>query len=436
MQLKDKTRGGIGGPLAAATCALLGQAVPGNGAAQELDGWKIDSSLLIYSEADGRVHDLSVNLLGRKELVEDRFLSLSLTLDTLTGASPSGAAPSRSVQTFTRPSGNDSYSIGGGTQPLDDTFHDTRTALSASWELPLARLLLLDVGGSVSDEFDYTHLGVDGKLARDFNNRNTTASFGVSIASDSINPVGGAPLPLAPMEGVGNAQSKRGDQSKDVTDILLGVTQVLNRTTLLQLNYSLSESSGYLTDPYKILSVVDPVTGDLVPGPAGSGLFRYLYESRPDSREKQSLYALLKKDFGGNVLEASFRYMTDDWGVDSNTLDVKYRWSFSGGSYLQPHLRFYSQTAADFYHTVLFAGAPLPAFATADYRLGAFDGVTIGAKYGKEMRTGEIAARLELYRQSGSPDSAARIGQLAGLDLYPDLNAFIAQVTYRFGRRK
>jgi len=28
----------------------------------------------------------------------------------------------------------------------------------------------------------------------------------------------------------------------------------------LRLNYSYSDSSGYLTDPYKILSVVDPVT--------------------------------------------------------------------------------------------------------------------------------------------------------------------------------
>src|SRR6185503_14430110 len=127
---------------------------------------------------------------------------------------------------------------------------------------------------------------------------------------------------------------------------------------------------GYLTDPYKVLSVVDPVTGNPGAGPVGSGLNRYLFESRPDSREKQSLYGLLKRDFDGNVLEASYRYMTDDWGVDSQTLELRYRWGFGENRYFQPHVRFYQQTAADFYRTVLFNGQALPAYATADHRLG------------------------------------------------------------------
>jgi hypothetical protein len=295
--------------------------------------------------------------------------------------------------------------------------------------------MLLDVGASLSDEFDYTHTGVDARLARDFNNRNTTLSFGLAFANDTINPVGGSPVPLAPMLGVGNSANKRGDGTKDVTDLLVGVTQVLNRKTLVQVNYSLSTSDGYLTDPYKVLSVVDPVTGVPAAGPAGSGLYEYLFESRPDTREKQSLFGLIKRDFGGNVLEASYRYMTDDWGVDSHTIDVHYRWNLAAGSYLQPHVRFYSQNAAEFYRTTLFSGQPLPQFATADYRLGKFDGLTFGVKYGHETHTGEWSARLEWYQQTGEPDPSARVGALAGLDLYPDLNALIAQVSYKFGKR-
>ena len=76
------------------------------------------------------------------------------------------------------------------------------------------------------------------------------------------------------MLGLGDLTNKRGDQSKDVTDLLIGVTQVLNRHTIVQFNYSLSQADGYLTDPYKVLSVVDPVTGNPVAGPAGSGLYR------------------------------------------------------------------------------------------------------------------------------------------------------------------
>jgi hypothetical protein len=180
---------------------------------------------------------------------------------------------------------------------------------------------------------------------------------------------------------------------------------------------------------------VDPVTGSPVAGPAGSGLYRYLFDSRPDAREKQSLYGLVKRDFNGDVLEASYRYMTDDWGVDSHTLELRYRWSF-GERYLQPHMRFYQQTAADFYRTVLFDGAPLPAYATADHRLGEFDGLTVGLKYGQATaRGGEWSARVEYYTQTGSPSPGAAVGALAGFDLYPDLNAVIAQFSYKFGRR-
>ena len=70
MQLKRRNAAlrEIGTPLAAATCALLGQSAPGNVEAQELAPWNIDTSMLIYSESDGRVQDLSLNVWGRKEL--------------------------------------------------------------------------------------------------------------------------------------------------------------------------------------------------------------------------------------------------------------------------------------------------------------------------------------------------------------------------------
>jgi hypothetical protein len=103
---------------------------------------------------------------------------------------------------------------------------------------------------------------------------------------------------------------------------------------------------------------------------------------------------------------------------------------------LQPHVRFYQQTAADFYKTVMFAGAPLPAYASADHRLGEFDGLTLGLKYGQTTTRGaEWSARIEYYKQSGNASPGAAVGSLANLDLYPDLNALIAQFSYKFGRR-
>jgi hypothetical protein len=78
----------------------------------------------------------------------------------------------------------------------------------------------------------------------------------------------------------------------------------------------------------------------------------------------------------------------------------------------------------------------LPAYATADHRLGEFDGLTLGIKYGKETgRDREWSARVEYYTQTGTPAPGSAVGTLAGFDLYPDLDAVIAQFSYSFGRR-
>jgi hypothetical protein len=135
------------------------------------------------------------------------------------------------------------------------------------------------------------------------------------------------------------------------------------------------------------------------------------------------------------VLDISYRYMADDWEIDSHTVDMRYRIPFGGRSYIEPHLRYYSQTAADFYTLSLIDGDPLPEYASADYRLGEFDAITIGAKYGWETSNGnDMNVRLEFYRQSGSVARSQLIGNQVNQDNYPDLNAIILQFGYGFGK--
>jgi hypothetical protein len=57
-------------------------------------------------------------------------LNLKLTIDSLTGASATGAAAQPNVQKFTRPSGEGSYQTQAGQTLLDDTFKDTRVQLN------------------------------------------------------------------------------------------------------------------------------------------------------------------------------------------------------------------------------------------------------------------------------------------------------------------
>lgn len=433
----DESRS-VAAKLAAATCTLLGSGVIAPVDAAEERTWEFDTALLYYGESDDRVQDVSLNILAVRNFVDDRVLSLSLGVDTLTGATPIGAIPYDGPQTFTSPSGLQVSTRPANEIPLDDSFLDTRVALSATWQQPLARLFTISGGITASKEYDYLHLGANAKLARDFNNRNTTLALGLAIASDELDPVGAAPLPLSEMATVNDLSNRRGTASKDVIDVVLGVTQVISRNLLVQMNYSFSSSDGYLNDPYKIVSIVDPLSGDPVLRTQTAGLdgpsHRYLFESRPDQRTKHSLFTQAKYYAGGRILDVSYRYMTDDWDIDSHTVDLRYRWPLNDTHFVEPHVRFYTQSHADFYRPSLAANAPIPAFASADYRLGEFDAVTVGLKYGWKSEAGnEWSARLEYYRADGSVPGNLLIGDQAGREIYPDLNAVIAQFSYRFG---
>ena len=436
---KNTNQKSISATLATATCALLGGTIAAPVDAQEEPAWDFNTSLLYYGEDNDRVQDASISMLARRTFYDDRALTMGLTIDALTGATPNGGIKQNTPQTFTRPSGNDVFTTPANTLPLDDTFRDTRVAVNASWQQPLGRLYTFNVGASASKEYDYLHLGANAKISRDFNKRNTTVSAGLAFAADSIDPEGGAPTPLTPMLDVDDLSNRLGEQDKDIVDLVFGVTQVISRNLVVQANYSFSDSSGYLNDPFKIVAVVDGVTGDVIPRTPPSGdvgpSHEYIFESRPDTRTKHSLYGQAKYYMAGKVLDASYRYMTDDWDIDSHTVDLRYRWPINDKHYLEPHLRFYTQTAADFYRVGVVDGDPLPSHATHDYRLGEFDAITAGLKYGWETRNGnEMSVRLEVYQQRGSIPADRLIGNQVGLVQYPDLDAVIFQYSYRFGR--
>jgi hypothetical protein len=436
--VSNRKTGNIAPGLAAATCSLLGTAVTVPVFAQEQPDWEFNTALLYYGEDGDRVQDLSLNLLARRLFPDDKILSIGLAVDSLTGATPSGAVLQDELQTFARPSGEAAYSVAAGDIPLDDTFLDTRYALTASWQQPLGQNYAGTAGISFSTEYDYTHAGANLAISRDFNKRNTTVSLGLALARDELDPVGGAPQPLSLMSDVGDLPDRAGNESKDIVDLLLGVTQVISQNLVVQFNYSLSDASGYLNDPYKILSVVDLVTGEPIgrtPLPGAEGpLHEYRFESRPDKRTKHSLFSQGKYYMGGKVLDLSYRYMTDDWGIDSHTLDTKLYWPLGETSHIEPHIRFYTQGEADFYSVSLSDGEPLPQFASADYRLGNFDAITAGLKYGWRTSSGsDFAIRLEYYRQDGEVPSDRLIGNQDANSLYPDLDAIILNFSYGFG---
>ena len=409
MQLKNKNK------LALAATGLLSAV---NVSTASAGDWDHEAAVLYYGESDERVIDGSVKYKGVRTDDAGKILSLNIGIDTLTGSSPSGVTTSTSVQTLTSPSGNGTVVHPANELPLDDTFRDTRVSGGASWDQSIIdEKTRGNAGFSFSKEYDYLHLGVSGGLSRELNNKNTTFSVGLAYSADTVEPVGGSPKALTSSDEKGAAS-----ESKDVIDAVIGVTQVLSKDTILQFNYGISQADGYLNDPYKWVSRVDS-TGTIVEN---------LHESRPDSRVGQNLYAAIKHNVSAdNILSSSARFYSDDWGINSITLDTKYRFDLGNKRSIEPHLRYYHQSAADFYAVQLDSADALPEHASADYRLAEFDAYTIGGTYrwgGSNNRKWRVTG--EYYSQN--PAKVELTDDQAGLDANPGFDALMLSMGVKF----
>ncbi|MCW8851378.1 MAG: DUF3570 domain-containing protein, partial [Gammaproteobacteria bacterium] len=232
MQLRN-----IKGRVGLATCSLLQIAAPL--AQAEGSDWDIDTAFLYYGESDGRVQAAEPAIYAGRNFGDDDRIDLRLVVDVLTGATPNGAHASTVPQTFTTPSGSGSYTTPAGETPLDESFHDTRVAAGADWTISLDRLSKLILGINVSSEYDYISAGISTTYTRDFNNRNTTLTAGVAFNNDTINPVGGVPIEFAPMVQQDLPLNRNGSsETKTISDFIIGVTQIVNRKTIIQLNYT------------------------------------------------------------------------------------------------------------------------------------------------------------------------------------------------------
>ena len=413
--------------LMAASCALLSSPVRAQTADDSGQPLQLDTDVLYYKENAGRVQTVEPVVSLKKDFGDLRTLDGTLTLDSLSGATPNGAIPARKPQTFASPSSTSLtpqpgrkttlYTVAPGDLPQDPHFKEQRVAGDLDWSQPLGLDNTLSYGGHASSEHDFDSVAAHAGLSHDFNEKNTTVSAGVNEEYDRIHAHGGNPLPGSDYE----LYEKESSQTKTVSGALLGVTQVMTRTWLTGLNYSFDHSRGYLTDPYRILSELD-AQGDV------SG---YLYERRPDMRTRQSLYWFNKLALGSPVLDLSYRRGKDSWGIASDTVEAHLRIDLGRGMYLEPHARWYRQTAADFYELYLSAAGPLPTYMSADPRLAAFAATTFGLKFGVSVgRNGELSLRLEQYQQRPSEQSSP-LPLLQGLDLNPDLKATIVQLGWR-----
>jgi len=423
---------------------LMDEPAPGAGSVV------LDSSVLFYQETGGRVQAIEPVINGEVHLDNGDVISGGLTYDSLTGATPNGAAPSTGRQTFssiirqatstqvtsTSASGNSTVTSIPGTTTANSvytqparaiplaSFHDHRVAANLTYNWQADADTHVKLGGAFSVESDYTTFTGTTGISRDFNQKNTTLSLTASVEGDISRPHGGTPTAYENL----NTLVTGGNDHKTVINVVGGVTQTLTRFWLTQLNYNYSTSSGYQADPYRLISVVDNSGAPLA----------YLFESRPRSRQRHSFYWGNKLALGPTVADVGVRYYTDSWGIKGITAEVSEQVPINRYLYVKPLFRYYKQSAANFYEPYLISqsGATtfsgLPAYASSDARLSRFSATTIGGRIGWRLfEDSELYVEGESYRQAGTHTIAGAPGQLAGLDFFSGVHAISVMMGFK-----
>jgi hypothetical protein len=241
----------------------------------------------------------------------------------------------------------------------------------------------IGAGAAYSHERDYVSRGGALELRTWTPDKNRTFAFGLAGASDRIHTEDGA------------ADRER----KYVLDFLVGVTQAVSPTTIVQSNVTYSRGHGYFTDPYKLL------------------------DNRPDRRRLLAWLTRVNEHFPGvdGTLQVGYRYLDDSFGADSHMLEAAWVQALPGGWTLKPSLRYYTQKSAWFYYGPPIGSGFVPGQPyTADNRLSAYGAWMPGIAVAKELDDGwSIDVKVEYYE--------ARPGWRFGGDGSPGILPFSAR---------
>jgi hypothetical protein len=345
----------------------------------------VDLTMGYYLEDHHRVEVFSPALLWETDVSPNTVLRFQGIYDVVSGASPTGAPRTRHTREVTKEvlittpgtpivTGFNTVSgpSGGGTKstpiigvsgptvtkvlqteivpygrpflPLQE-FEDQRLGLNLELERRTGDWLWTG-GVAYGFESDYESLAGTVKVGRELYHKTTLLTLGASLGQDSV------------------LDSSINDwQTKDTLEGLLSLTQVINAKTLLTLSGTLGTASGFLDDQYKFASVDNVI----------------VHEQRPDVRDRRIVHMLLNHSFDSlnGSLEGMYRFYNDSYNINAQTFGLAWFQRWGRHLILSPSIRYYEQTAADFYDT-RFVGAPK--IFSADYRLSKLASITAGMK--------------------------------------------------------
>lgn len=332
-----------------------------------------------------------------KDIGTDTHLKVMGLLDSIAGATPTGELPPTGSKIV--PKAN---------------MEDRRKAWTSDLAHQFPRVNL-SIGYGVSRESDYVSYGWSANTVTDFNDKNTTVTFGYGGTKDTIS------------EWKLNWTKQR---HKDGSDFIAGVTQLLSPNTSVTANVVYGTSTGLMSDPYKIVSTtrldIDP------------GFYYTPPENRPEERQKVSIFLGMNRNFErlNGAADLSYRHYHDSFGITSHTTSLVWLQKFGEHLIVQPSLRYYRQSAADFYYYNLDrsrittsyepvlgeTGTGKAPFYSSDYRLSYMETIDLGIKVVWKITSWlSIDANYDRYVMKG-------LDGITPKDAYTKANMFMAGI--------
>jgi hypothetical protein len=209
---------------------------------------------------------------------------------------------------------------------------------------------LMSLSATQSDENDYDATTFNFDVGHEFFGAMTRVNMGYSRGSDTVMRVDT-------------------DFEADIerASYRLGVSQVLTRTLVANIDYEAILDDGYLNNPYRSARVL----GASVP------------EIYPNTRTSHALAVRTLKHWSDNwSTRADYRYFEDTWDIRAHTLELGVNTRLRAGWLLEGHYRYYTQDRASFYADEFDREFN---FMARDKELSTFDSNTIGARLSFEL---------------------------------------------------
>jgi hypothetical protein len=203
-----------------------------------------------------------------------------------------------------------------------------------------------------SNEPDYKAKTAFGSISQDMFGDLTTVTFGFVRGWDKV----------------GERGTTR-DDPLDRSSWQVGLSQILTRNTVLNVNYEVTESNGMINNPYRQVRYCEQ---------PDCATYAYQKEVYPRTRSGNATSATVKYYLPWRAAATgSYRFYSDTFGINANTGEIAYTQPVFRAWTVDSHLRYYHQNHADFYSD-LFPYASSQNFLARDRELATFGSITFG----------------------------------------------------------